>query len=88
MPPETECKLSVYVQFLFLGKRGHHFHQIIKVIYNPKERLQELRGIPVIHFIPGLKDGVGGIKGTSTERADLFPLFTLGKQVLQIGENN
>lgn len=54
MPPEAVCKI-IYVPFFEGGEeRVHHFHQIIKGICDPKKRLQGLRGIPVIHFIPGL----------------------------------
>lgn len=65
----------------FPGERIHHFHQIIKVICNPKEGLQEFRGIPVIHFISGLRVGEKIKKDINRkgQTVDLSPLFTFGK---------
>lgn len=71
--PEVVCKIiHVHVS----GERVHHFHQIIKGIYDPKKGLQVLRGIPVIHFIPGLGNGGRKLTMASKKGGDKLPIFS------------
>lgn len=73
----------------FSWERAHHFHQIIQGICDPKKGLKGLRGIPVIHFIPGLGNGGRKLKMASQKGPNCwsFPLYShLGSKCFKLGK--
>lgn len=71
--PEVVCEI---IHVHFSGERVHHFHQIIKGIYDRRKGLQVLRGIPVIHFIAGLGNGGRKLKMASKKGGAKLLIFS------------